>query len=132
MVLGILTKLAGFSVKNPKTVGIIAMVILAGAFGVHYKLLVGERDKLRVAEEGYKIAVTAFVQREETLQLDILLERAAAQMAVVDRDAANAALEDFRDSRDDEESIEWASKQIPIGEVERLCVALPEMVGCGE
>ena len=132
MGLGLLIKLAGFSTKNPKTVVMIAVGLAILVFGIQYKLLVGERDKLRVAEEGYKVAVAAFIDREATLQEDIRLERESARLAVVDRDAARAAVEDFRNARQDEESLHWASKQIPIGEVERLCVALPEMVGCGE
>ena len=132
MGLGLLIKLAGFSTKNPKTVVMIAVGLAILVFGIHYKLLVGERDKLRVAEEGYKVAVAAFVDREATLQEDIRLERESARLAVVDRDAARAAVENFRNARQDEESLHWASKQIPIGEVERLCVALPEQVGCGE
>lgn len=131
MVLGILTSLASFSTKRPKTILIIAATVAILAFGVHYKLLVGERDKLRVAEEGYKRAVTAFVQREETLQEDIRNEREAAATAVAERNAARRSVEVFRAGREsDPESLQWASQPMPVGEVERLCVALPEMDGC--
>ncbi len=132
MGLGLLIKLAGFSTKNPKTVISIVAVLAILAFGVHYKLLVGERDKLRVAEEGYKVAVAAFVVREASFQEDLIREREAAGIAVAERDEARLTVEEFRNARQDAESIEWAADDIPIGELERLCVALPEMVGCGE
>ncbi len=130
MGLGLLIKLAGFSTKNPKTIISIVLVLVVLAFGVHYKLLVGERDKLRVAEQGYKDAVTAFRTREATYEDDIRRERLAAGIAVAERDEARLTVEEFRNARQDEESIEWAADDIPIGELERLCVALPEMAGC--
>ena len=130
MGLGLLIKLAGFSTKNPKTIISIVVVLVILAFGVHYKLLVGERDKLRVAEQGYKDAVTAFRAREATYEDDIRRERLAAGIAVAERDEARLSVEEFRNARQDAESIEWAADDIPIGELERLCVALPEMAGC--
>lgn len=130
MVLGILARLAAFSLKKPKTIAIAVAVMAILAFGVHYKLIVGERDKLRVAEQGYKEAVAAFVVREATFQEDLIRERLAAGIAVAERDEARRSVEDFRNARQDEESVEWAGNQIPVGELERLCVALPEMVGC--
>jgi len=130
MGLGLLIKLAGFSTKNPKTVFIIAASVALLAFGVHYKLIVGERDKLRVAEEGYKVAVAAFVEREASFQEDLRRERLAAGVAVAERNEARLSVEEFRNSRQDIESKEWAADNIPVAELERLCIALPEMVGC--
>ena len=130
MGLGLLTSLAGFSTKNPKTVLIIAATVAILAFSVHYKLLVGERDKLRVAEAGYKTAVSNFIAREASLQEDLRLEREAAQVAVTERDNAREAVKLFRSSRVDAESIEWAAQSVPVGEMERLCAALPELEGC--
>ena len=69
--LGILSSLATFSLKKPKTVLIIAAIVAILAFSVHYKLLVGERDKLRIAEAGYKVAVSNFIAREASLQEDL-------------------------------------------------------------
>lgn len=127
----ILTKLAGFSTKNPKTVLTIVGVLAIIAFGIHYKLLTGERDKLRVAQTGYELAVDNFRAREATLQEDLRIERTAAAIAVAERTEARRTLETFLAGReDDPESMEWAQQAIPIGELERLCVALPEMEGC--
>lgn len=132
MGLGLLIKLAGFSTKNPKTIMTIVAILAILAFGVHYKLIVGERDKLRIVEQELLDVAAAFELREATFQEDLIRERVAAGVAVAERDAARRSVEDFRNARQDDESIEWAADQIPIGELERLCVALPEMVGCGE
>ena len=130
MGLGLLIKLAGFSTKNPKTIISIVAVLAILAFGVHYKLLVGERDKLRIVEQELIDVADAFKLREATYEDDIRRERLAAGVAVAERDEARLTVEEFRNSRKDEESVEWASKWIPEGELERLCVALPEMAGC--
>lgn len=131
MVIGILTRLAGFSVKNPRTILFIVLGLAIVGLGIHYKLLVGERDKLRVAEEGYKVAVAAFVKREATLQEDLRLANEAVVIVAAERDAQRATLDQFRAGRDsDPESQAWSALPIPIGELERLCLALPEMDGC--
>lgn len=129
--IGLLTKLASFSAKRPKAViGIVAVLILVG-FGIHYKMLVGERDKLRVAQVGYELAVDNFRAREATLQEDLRIERTAAAIAVAERTEARRTLDVFMAGReDDPESMEWAQQAIPIGELERLCQALPQMEGC--
>lgn len=129
--ISVLTKLAGFSAKRPKVmIGIVAVLVLAG-FGIHYKMLVGERDKLRVATVGYELAVDNFRAREATLQEDLRIERTAAAIAVAERTEARRTLDVFIAGReDDPESMEWAQQAIPIGELERLCQALPEMEGC--
>jgi hypothetical protein len=131
MALGLLTKLASFSTKNPKTVLSIVGVLVVVGFGVHYKMLIGERDKLRVATTAYESAVEAFEAREASLQADLALAQAAAAQALQDRREARRALDAFRAGREgDVEAMEWASQQLPIGEIERLCAALPDMEGC--
>ena len=109
---------------------IILAVLAILAFGFHYKLLVGERDKLRIIEQELIDVADAFKLREATFEEDLRRERFAAGVAVAERDEARLSVETFRDSRDDPESLEWASEQIPTGELERLCIALPEMEGC--
>jgi len=130
MVLGIVAKVAGLAIKKPKMAGALVIGFAILAFGVHYKLIVGERDKLRVAEEGYKAAQEAFLVREADFQEDLRRERLAAGIAVAERDEARLSVETFRNSRTDDESKEWAAGQIPVAELQRLCVALPEMEGC--
>ena len=129
--LSVLSKLAGFSVRNPRTILFIVLGIVILGLGVHYKMLVGERDKLRVATVGYELAVDTFRAREATLQEDLRIERTAAAIAVAERTEARRTLDVFMAGReDDPESMEWAQQAIPIGELERLCQALPEMEGC--
>lgn len=128
--LSLLTTLASFSLKNPKTIMIGAAVFGVVMFGLHYTLLVGERDKLRVAEAGYERAISAFTAREATLKEDILLERQAAAIALSERNDARMVLEFFRSSRQDAPSIAWASLSIPEAEMKRLCAALPRASGC--
>lgn len=131
MALFLLTKLSRFSRANPKMVMLIVIGIAIAAFGIHYKMLVGERDKLRVAEQAYEAAVTAFELREATLQEDIRLAAAATAQLSADRDADRRALDTLRAGREaDIEAQEWAIQQLPVGEIVRLCAALPEMVGC--
>ncbi len=129
--ISVLTKLAGFSAKRPKVmIGIVAVLVLAG-LGIHYKMLVGERDKLRVVTAGYEIAVENFRAREATMAEDLRIERTAAAIAVAERTEARRTLDIFMAGReDDPESLEWAQQAIPIGELERLCQALPGMKGC--
>ena len=129
--ISVLTKLAGFSAKRPKImIGIVAVLVLAG-LGIHYKMLVGERDKLRVVTAGYELAVDNFRAREATLKEDLRIERTAAAIAVAERTEARRTLDVFMAGReDDPEAMEWAQQAIPIGELERLCQALPEMEGC--
>lgn len=133
MVLAILAKLAVFSLKKPKTVAIIAAVLAVLSFGVHYKLIVGERDKLRVAEQGYKRAVEAFVLREAVLREDALLAAEATIKLTAQRNANISALDALRSLRQmDQEGRTWGSQPIPLGEISRLCEALPELKGCGK
>jgi len=131
MVLGILTKLAGFSVRNPRTILFIVLGIVTAGFGLHYKLLVGERNKLRVAETAYKAAFVAWELREATLQQDIRLAAQATAELVADRDAQRTALDLLRAGREgDAEAQVWGGQQLPLGEITRLCATLPGMTGC--
>ncbi len=131
MVLGILARLAAFSLKKPKTVAIIVAVLAVLTFGIHYNLLKGERDKLRIAEAGYKRVITAFVVRESVLREDARIAAEATATLYAERNVDRAALDKLRTGRaDDEESVVWGAQAIPVGEVARLCEALPEMVGC--
>ena len=131
MVLSILARLATFSLKKPKTVAMIAAVVAILAFGVHYNMLVGERDKLRVAEVGYRRAVAAFVEREAILREDARIAAEATIKLTEQRNANISALDALRSLRQmDEEGRTWGTQPIPLGEVERLCTALPELEGC--
>ena len=131
MVLTLLTGLANFSLKRPKLVAIIAVSLALAAFGVHYKLIVGERDKLRIAEAGYQQAVAAFVLREAVLREDARLAAEATQTLATDRNTNILALSELNAGRQiDQEARSWGTQGLPIGEITRLCEALPEISGC--
>lgn len=131
MVVSLLSRLAGFSLRNPKTIVTGVLVLIVAGFAVHYKLLVSERDKLRIAEAGYENAVSAFREREAALQANIDREREAAIVSAAERDQARHTLSEFLNARQgDAEALEWAPKPLPAGEINRLCAALPEMEGC--
>ncbi len=131
--LGLLSTLASFSLKRPKLVMFIVAGLAIGAFGVHYKLIVGERDKLRVAEAGYKLAVEAFVEREAVMREDIRLAAEATAIVTAERNSQISALNRLRAGRQlDADARSWGEQALPISEIARLCEALPEMVGCAE
>ena len=133
MVLAILAKLAVFSLKKPKTVAIVVASLAILMFGIHYKLLIGERDKFRVAEAGYRRAVAAFVLRESVLREDARIAAEATVRLTEQRNANISALSALRSLREmDEEGRTWGTQPIPLGEISRLCTALPEMEGCSE
>lgn len=126
-----ISKIALFAARKPKMVATIVVVLVCGAFAVHYKLLVGERDKLRIAQEAYEVAIDRFREREASLQTALENERAAAAVVAAERDEARRAIDVFRAGREnDPEALEWARQALPLGELERLCAALPEMGGC--
>lgn len=133
MLIGVLSTLASFSTKNPKTILFAGIGVAVLLFGIHYKLLVGERDKLRVAEAGYELAVAAFIEREAVMREDIRLAAEATANLAAERNSQISALNTLRAGRQiDEDARAWGEQALPIGEIVRLCEALPEMVGCAE
>lgn len=131
VVLNLLTKLAAFSIKKPKTILVIVMIAAIGIFLAHYKMIIGERNKLEIANTAYAAAVERFEAREATLQADLILAQNAASQALQDRRAAYERLEAFRRGREaDDEAQVWAAQPLPAGEITRLCAALPRMAGC--
>lgn len=121
----------GFLLRYPKLLGAGVMLIALAAFGVHYKLLTGERDQLRVEKVAFQSALLKAARNMELLQEDARIAELATANAIAAREASRAALEEFRRGREaDPEAIAWGAQLLPIGELARLCVALPEMDGC--
>lgn len=109
-----------------KAKAIIAVVILLiGGGGVlWFKSVLNERNQLRAD-------VIVFERNEKVLKDSLESERLAATQAVSDRADAQRALDNLREGREnDVESQEWAATELPNGEVNRLCLALPQMKGC--
>lgn len=121
----------GFLLRYPKLLGAGAMLIAIVAFGVHYKLLTGERDQLRVEKVAFQSALLKASRNMELLQEDARIAELATANAIFEREASRAALDAFRAGREeDPEAIAWGAQLMPLGELARLCVALPEMEGC--
>lgn len=79
--------------KYPKLLGAGITILVIGAFAVHYRLLVGERDTLRttkVALEGQLLAQRAATARYKAAEQ---AANAAAASAIAQRAEAQAALD---------------------------------------
>ena len=131
MVMGLLTKLASFSLRNPKTVVTIVLGIVLMSFAAHYKLILAKNAELKIEREAYQKAAEAFIRREAQLTEDARVAAEATKTAIAERETARAALDTLRRGReDDPESAQWGAQPIPAGELARLCAALPELKGC--
>lgn len=131
MVMGILTRLASFSLRNPKTVAFIVLGVVLASFAVHYKVVLGKNEELRVERAAHQETIAAHERREAIFAEDARIAAAATKDAIAQREEARAALEALRRGREaDPEAVAWGAQLIPLGEVARLCVALPEMDGC--
>jgi hypothetical protein len=121
----------GFLLRYPKLLGAGVMLIALAAFGVHYKLLTGERDQLRLEKVSYQLALKKAALNMEILTEDARIAELATANAIFEREASRAALDAFRAGReDDPEALTWGAQLIPLGEIARLCLAVPEMNGC--
>lgn len=118
-------------IRSPKVLGALAVVLVVGALGVHHKLVLNERDRLRDENIALEANLETARANQRILEDALDLEREAAAVATAERDEARRAIDKFRAGRrDDPEALEWAAQPLPLGELERLCVALPEMDGC--
>ena len=110
--------------KSPKSRRVALISILILVAGIHYKMLRGERNELRA--ENKELAAD-----NRQLESDLALEKQAIIDARAERAATQKALDKLRKDRaNDPEAQEWATEQLPPGEILRLCEALPEMEGC--
>jgi len=72
-----------------------------------------------------------FKSNEKKFKQTIEDERTAARQAGSDRADTQRHLDELREGREnDPDAQEWAATPLPQGEVQRLCLALPAMVGC--
>ena len=117
------------STIGPYILGALALVVVG--FFIHYKLLVNERDNLRADNIVLEADLAKAAANKAKLEENARVSRIAAATAVTERDAARATLDTLRAGRqNDPEAQEWGTQMIPLGELERLCEALPEMIGC--
>ena len=116
---------------KPKIALGITLLVIAGAHFAHYKYLQSKVDKLTVERDAFQSAYNIAQDNIAKLAEDARIAEAATRQAIADREAARAALDEFRRGREaDPESAAWGAQLIPLNELERMCVALPEMDGC--
>jgi ABC-type iron transport system FetAB ATPase subunit len=107
-----------------KLIILVVMLVIGGGGIWHYKSIIAERNQLRAD-------VIVFEANEKKFKQTIEDERTAARQAVSDRADTQRALDELREGReDDPDAQEWAATPLPNGEIQRLCIALPTMVGC--
>ena len=117
--------------SNAKLFAGIAILGVIAAVGMHYRHVINERDQLEVEKTAFKFALEKAAASLATLQEDARIAEQATKDAMAERDANRAALTQLQAARkEDPEAVEWAAQPIPLGEVTRLCQALPEMDGC--
>jgi hypothetical protein len=117
--------------RYPKLLGAGVMLVAIVAVGVHYKLVIGERNQLRIENTAYQAALIKAARNMEIIAEDQRVAEAAAITAINERAADRAALDALRAGRtEDPEAVAWGTQDVPSGERERLCEALPEMAGC--
>lgn len=111
-------------------IGGTVLMMLLGA-GVHYRIVLNQRDDLRIEKISFQITITRAAESIAAYEANAILQREATATAIADRNAAAAAVRTLREGRnDDAESMVWGAQLIPQDERDRLCVALPEMEGC--
>lgn len=116
---------------KPKIVLGVVLLTIAGAHFAHYKYLQSKVDKLTTERDAFENAYNIAATNIAKLAEDQRIAEAATRQAIADREAARAALDAFRRGREsDPESAAWGAQLIPLNELERMCVALPEMDGC--
>lgn len=117
--------------KHPKLLGAGITILVIGAFAVHYRLLVGERDELRITKVELEGQLAAQKARADRYKAAEQAANVAAATAIAQRAEAQAALDRLRAGRtNDPEAQTWAAQPVPQGERARLCEALPTLKGC--
>ena len=116
---------------KPKIALAIAATVIIGGYVAHYKYLQGKVDRLTTERDAIQAAYNIAVENIEKMAEDARIAEEATRQAIAEREAARAALDEFRRGREnDAEAAAWGAQLIPLGELERMCVALPEMDGC--
>lgn len=116
---------------KPKLMLAIAATVVIGAHFAHYKYLQSKVDTLRTERDAFESAYNIARENIERMTEDARIAEEATRQAIAEREAARAALDEFRRGREnDAESQVWGAQLIPLGELERMCIALPELDGC--
>ena len=121
----------GFLLNNARLIGggLIAAALIG--FGIHYKFLVKSRNQLKAEKVSFQLALSKAAANMELLAEDQRIAQAATARVIIEREDARAALEAFTEGRKlDPDSVAWGATLVPLGELTRLCTALPELAGC--
>lgn len=123
----------GIILKYPKLVGAGLMLAAVISIGVHYRLVIGERNDLRATKIELEGELAKAARNAVLLKEDIRLATVATAEVTAERNSQITALNTLRAGRQiDSEARSWGAQPVPLGEITRLCKALPEMVGCAE
>ena len=121
----------GLLLKYPKLLGAGIAVVVILSIGVHYRLVIGERNDLRTEKIALEFDLAKAATNIEKYKENARIAAEATALVTAERDAHRASLDLLRAGReDDPEALEWAAQPLPAGELIRLCEALPEMTGC--
>ena len=124
------SRLISLALGKPKLILIVVAVVAAGGHFAHYKHLQGKVDRLSTEKAAISRALSIASQTVEAKENALRIEREAVAAVMQERDSAHKALSAFRSGRNDQESIEWAAQAVPQAERDRMCEAVPELVGC--
>ena len=120
-----------FLLKYPKLFGAGIAVVIILSIGVHYKLVIGERNDLRAEKIVLEADLEKAAANAEKYKENARIAAIATATVTAERNADRAALDTFRAGRRaDPEAVAWAAQPLPAGELIRLCEVLPEMQGC--
>ena len=121
----------GLLLKYPKLLGAGIAVVVILSIGVHYRLVIGERNDLRQEKIVLELDLAKAAVNAAKYKENARVAAEATAIVAAERDAHRASLDLLREGReDDPEAMEWASQPLPAGELIRLCEILPEMTGC--
>ena len=121
----------GVLLRYPKLLGAGIAVVVILSIGVHYRLVIGERNELRVEKIALEFDLAKAATNIEKYKENARVAAEATAIVAAERDAHRASLDLLREGReDDPEALEWAAQPLPAGELIRLCETLPEMTGC--
>ena len=121
----------GIILKYPRLIGAGLLLTAVIGFGIHYRLVIGERNDLRITKIELEGELAKAARNAALLKEDLRLATVATAEVAAERDSQITARNTLRAGRQiDVEARMWGEQALPIGEITRLCEALPEMAGC--
>lgn len=123
--------MVGLLLKYPRIALYGALATVALGFFGHYKYMSHKIDVLETEKAAFEFALAAAARNMAIMEEDALRAAEATIITRRERDAAHAALDVLRAGREsDPESHAWGAQLVPLGELTRICIAIPELDGC--